>query len=253
MGGKMSCSLNNNSGTVEFSAVSFASGEYRCAHHGTWVRGPKSGRTCVVKTYKSQRYAAFVDDIKIAKIAKSIATEFNNQRKGKRQMTFIIPELGKISSASCLHMLCCGARAGDAVTVEDFIPGEYEKFVSNNGTLKFHGTLSSFTHFSYYCSKQRLVIVDLQGVRTSKGYTLTDPAIHSTETMGHGYGELDLGTVGIEAFFSTHKCEKACRGLPKPAKARYTYLDCEDIIKRKKRSQYVTVVEDSDDRRVQTR
>tara|TARA_B100000795_G_C22733604_1_gene412418 strand:- start:67 stop:801 length:735 start_codon:yes stop_codon:yes gene_type:complete len=243
MGGKMSCTLNNNSATVEFSPTSFASGEYRRAHHATYTSGPKSGRSCVVKTYKAQRYAAFADDIKIAKIAKSIATEFNNSRKGKRQVTFIIPQLGKINRASCFNALCCGDHVGDAVTVEDFIPGEYEKFVSNNGTLKFHGTLSSFTHYSYWCSKQRLIIVDLQGVRTTKGYTLTDPAIHSTETMGHGYGELDLGTVGIEAFFSTHKCEKACRDLPKPNKARYTFLDCEDIIKRKKRNQYVVIGE----------
>jgi hypothetical protein len=101
----------------------------------------------------------------------------------------------------------------------------------------FWSNILGFTHFSYWCSKERLLIVDLQGVRTSNGYNLTDPAIHSTETLGGGYGELDLGTVGIEAFFSTHKCEKACRGLPKPAKARYTYLDCEDIIRRKKRSE----------------
>ena len=239
MGGKCTCSLKgSNHGTVEFNITSFASGEYRRAHHGRWLTGIKAGRSCVVKTYKSQRYAAFVDDIKIAKIAMSIAFEFNEQRKGKRQVNFIIPELATVSGGgSCLASCCFGIKGGDAVTVEDFIAGTYEKFVSNNGTLKYHGTLSCFTHFSYWCSKERLIIVDLQGVRTERGYKLTDPAIHSTETLGGGYGELDLGTVGIEAFFSTHKCEKACRGLPKPTKARYTYLDCEDIIKKKKRSQ----------------
>ena len=70
---------------------------------------------------------------------------------------------------------------------------------------------------------------------------LTDPAIHSVESLGRGYGELDLGSVGIEAFFATHKCEKVCRHLPRPAKARYTTVDCEEIIRQKKRSAYVVM------------
>jgi hypothetical protein len=147
MGGKCTCSLRGSiDGTVEFNTTSFASGEYRRAHHGCWLSGSKAGRACVVKTYKSQRYAAFVDDIKIAKIAMSIAAEFNEQRKGKRQVNFILPELATVSgSVGCLVACCMGIHAGDAVTVEDFIAGTYEKFVSNNGTLKYHGTLSCKT------------------------------------------------------------------------------------------------------------
>jgi hypothetical protein len=247
MGGTNSCAIIGG-GSVEFNSSAFAAGEYRKAHHGKWTSGPKSGKGCVVKTYKSQRYAAFVDDIKIAKIASSIAKEFNASLKpGKRQVKFIVPQLATISStASCFSSICFGLKVGDAVTVEDYISGTYEKFVSNNGTLKFHGTLSCFAHYSYWCSKERLIIVDLQGVRGDKNYILTDPAIHSKEHLGGGYGELDLGTVGIEAFFSTHKCEKACRGLPKPKKSRYTYIDCEDIIRRKKQSRYIAIVEDGD-------
>jgi hypothetical protein len=245
MGGTNSCTLKNGS-RVNFNTSSFASGEYRRAHHGKYTSGPKVGRRCVVKTYKVQRYASFSDDIKIAKIALSIAKQFNaSQKRNKRQITFIVPEIASITSiAGCCSTLCLGIRNGQAVTVEEYISGKYEKFVSNNGTLKFHGTLSCFAHYSYWCSKERLIIVDLQGTRGEKSYILTDPAIHSVEKLGGGYGELDLGTVGIEAFFSTHKCEKACRGLPKPKKSRYTCLDCEEIIRRKKRSQYVAFSED---------
>ena len=247
MGGTNSCAIQNGA-TIQFATSSFAAGEYRRAHTGKYTSGPRTGQTCVVKTYKAQRYAAFADDIKIAKIAKSIATEFNaSQKPSKRQVIFVIPELATVlSTASCVSPLCLGIRPGDALTVEDYIPGDYEKFVSNNGTLKFHGTLSCFAHYSYWCSKERLIIVDLQGVRGDKSYTLTDPAIHSKETVGGGYGELDLGTVGIEAFFSTHKCEKACRGLPKPTKSRYDWRDCEEIIRKKKRSLYSHSVEDAD-------
>ena len=113
--------------------------------------------------------------------------------------------------------------------------------VSNNGTYRFQGTLTAFVHYSFFASKGRLLVCDLQGVRQEKRYVLTDPAIHSVENLGRGYGELDLGSVGIEAFFATHTCEKVCRHLPRPAKARYTTLDCEEIIRQKKRSTYVVM------------
>ena len=77
-------------------------------------------------------------------------------------------------------------------------------------------------------------------MRSEKEYTLTDPAIHSVESLSRGYGDLDLGTVGIEAFFRTHKCSKVCKGLPKPEKMRYDYLDCERIMREKKSSAYVS-------------
>ena len=237
MGLTCSCRLSDGT-TVTFSARHFASGQYRCAHHGNY----RDGTACVIKTYKSQRYANFVDDVKVAKIAKEIADKFNAEPRCKRPITFLVPKIGRIESVGALGCCACGRlRRGDVVTVEPLLRGKYEKFVSNNGTYRFQGTLTAFVHYSYFASKGRLLVCDLQGVRQEKRYVLTDPAIHSVEQLGRGYGELDLGSVGIEAFFSTHKCEKLCRHLPRPAKARYTTLDCEEIIRQKKRSAYVVM------------
>ena len=56
----LTCSCRLSDGTeVTFSARHFASGQYRCAHHGNY----RDGTACVIKTYKSQRYANFVDDV----------------------------------------------------------------------------------------------------------------------------------------------------------------------------------------------
>ena len=161
-----------------------------------------SGAACVVKTYRSQRYANFVDDVKVAEIAKQIADKFNAEPTCKRPITFLVPKIGKITSVGLLGCTCGRLRCGDIVTVEALLRGKYEKFVSNNGTYRFQGSLTAFSHYSYFASKGRLLVCDLQGVRQEKRYLLTDPAIHSVEQLGRGYGELDLGSVGIEAFFN---------------------------------------------------
>ena len=241
MGGTCTCFVNDGAIRVSFELRPFARGEYRRAHHGRIESGPKRGNACVVKTYKSARYANFQDDIKIAKIAKQIADSFNGLRKQKKKIRFVVPQLGRVTETGLIARCCCAIDVGDTVTVEEFIPGTYEKFVSNNGTYKFAGTLTAFSHFSYHASKERLLICDLQGVRNERGYVLTDPSIHSIESLGTGYGELDLGSIGIEAFFSTHKCEKVCRDLAKPAKARYTTRDVEHVIRDRKRSAYVAM------------
>ena len=78
------------------------------------------------------------------------------------------------------------------------------------------------------------MIVDLQGERMKDKYVLTDPAIHSTsDYTGERFGELDCGTIGIEAFFSTHKCDKLCKMLPKPNVIRYTPMQCEEEMRKR--------------------
>ena len=232
-----SCSAKLADGSqVRYRAIAFSSGNYRKAYLGSYIDGVRKGQRCVVKICKSGRHRNYADDIKISELASAIAQKFNALPGVKRKVMFVKPEIAVVQTSFCLSP----ARPGERVLVEPYIDGKYEKFISNNGTLLFHGTLSCFCHYSFWASKQRLIIVDLQGVRGARQYFLTDPAIHSVEdSCGHGYGELDLGCVGIEAFFSTHKCEKNCRGLPKPAKSRYTFLDCEDIMKRKKGKTYV--------------
>ena len=177
--GQSQCTLDANGAKVSFGNRAFASGEYRRAHKGKYVSGPKRGRPCVVKIYKSRRHENWEGEINIARTAKRVADAFNHlpSRRRRGPVRILVPALGTISGvAGCM----APARMGQRVTVEDFIVGRYEKFVSNNGTFRFPGTLTAFAHFSYDHSGGELIVVDLQGVRTDNGYTLTDPAIHST-------------------------------------------------------------------------
>lgn len=79
----------------------------------------------------------------------------------------------------------------------------------------------AFSHFSYYMSKGRIMVVDLQGVLQAhknglREYVLTDPAIHKRQQrklghlrLGH-FGRTDRGEKGMKAFWASHVCTDAC-------------------------------------------
>jgi hypothetical protein len=89
--------------------------------------------------------------------------------------------------------------------------------------------IQAFSHFTYECSKQNLVVVDLQGTlvldHQPPEVVLTDPAIHTRRRQidQHKHhnphlsrlnlGRTDRGDQGIAFFFQTHECGPTCRRL----------------------------------------
>lgn len=80
----------------------------------------------------------------------------------------------------------------------------------------------AFSHYTYVRSGGNLMVVDLQGELRkrqdgSKEFLLTDPAIHKRRKHEHlrhlNFGRTDRGRKGMNAFFSSHKCNDACRLL----------------------------------------
>ena len=73
------------------------------------------------------------------------------------------------------------------VTVEQFIPGEFVKYVNNTGNItpvndvdKAKGQKAEcLVHFSYMKSHKKLMLVDIQG----SSYNSYDPEIASTDLM----------------------------------------------------------------------
>ena len=66
----------------------------------------------------------------------------------------------------------------DCVTVEEFLPGDFQKYINNNGSrclndLDITEKAETFVHYTYEKFNNRLMITDLQGV----GYQLCDPEI----------------------------------------------------------------------------
>ena len=74
----------------------------------------------------------------------------------------------------------------------------------------------AFSHFSHHATGGKMLVCDLQGVwNSSDGFMLTDPVVHYNSRTGarHKNGATDQGQVGIDKFFSTHKCNRLCDRL----------------------------------------
>ena len=110
---------------------------------------------------------------------------------------------------------------GIPVTVEEFIPGNFEKYSSNTVLMEQARSdehlviiqqAECFMHFSYEMTNKELLVVDLQGV----GYELCDPEIASTVLLEDGELNFCAGNLSqnaIENFLDNHTCNKFCEML----------------------------------------
>lgn len=82
--------------------------------------------------------------------------------------------------------------------------------------------VQAFSHFTYWNSRRKMLVCDLQGVKSTCPdkdragvFELTDPVIHYRSKSGRSqvYGRTDLGKRGIHSFFETHECNDVCRLL----------------------------------------
>ncbi|RHX97000.1 hypothetical protein DYB25_011468, partial [Aphanomyces astaci] len=71
---------------------------------------------------------------------------------------------------------------------------------------------AAFSHWTWHVTKGKLMVVDLQGQRTSKGLVLTDPAVHCVDLERFNSGT-NLGVRGMDAFFHSHQCNSICNAL----------------------------------------
>ncbi|ETV75399.1 hypothetical protein H257_10250 [Aphanomyces astaci] len=92
---------------------------------------------------------------------------------------------------------------------------------NNNVTIAVEDVPQAFSHFTYFKSRRKALVCDLQGVLNTKStppeFHLTDPVIHH---RGHGkvrkYGRTDHGIGGMHRFFQTHECNRLCELLNLP-------------------------------------
>ena len=73
-------------------------------------------------------------------------------------------------------------NTGEYVTVEEFVPGTFVKYLNNDGRIcgevtDMHKKASSLVHFSFIKSNKKLMVVDIQGC----GHSLFDPEIASSD------------------------------------------------------------------------
>lgn len=94
--------------------------------------------------------------------------------------------------------------------------------------------VQAFSHFTYRNSRRKMLVCDLQGVKSTCPdkdragvFELTDPVIHYRSKSGRSqvYGRTDLDKRGINSFFKTHECNDVCRLLGLSRQAVYPSKD----------------------------
>ncbi|XP_038062567.1 alpha-protein kinase 1-like [Patiria miniata] len=229
---------------VTFENNWFDEGASRYAYKGTFHGDPRlEGKPCVTKVYKEEwyerlsEYAWEADDRAYCK-AQEMAQLFNIRYNTSKPIEFVRPEFTKVETRAAFKFLgfipferyVKGKRPGTSdsvsniipahatVAVESYLEGDYVKFNSNFGYLGRAdiATPAAFSHFTYHESEGKVLVCDLQGVRSSSRYMFTDPAVNSSSTKLGLYGSTDLGKAGIVKFFLKHRCNELCKGLKKP-------------------------------------
>ncbi len=199
---------------------SFAEGGFRNAFLATDV---SNSNKWVIKEYKKEHMEPLLSQLNMSadqhtrkqvqmhSVARSIAQSF--ERK-------VPSSFGKSFSYNKVYYSSIG---NVPVTVEEYIPGMFEKYINNNGLISKASSQSEeviekascFAHFSYVHTNMQIMVLDLQGVE----YTLCDPEIASTRLLEDGELNFCAGNLSCNAiyqFFVDHICNKYCKMLALP-------------------------------------
>eukprot|EP00794_Sanderia_malayensis_P013091 gene13089-14433_t len=110
---------------------------------------------------------------------------------------------------------------GKPVTVEEFIPGNFQKHINNTGQIRQAESAEDriliekaecLVHYSYVHTKKQMMVLDLQGV----DYVLCDPEIATTILEEDGELNFCAGNLSFKAintFLDGHSCTTYCQML----------------------------------------
>jgi len=146
--------------------------------------------------------------------ADKYARRFKSRKKQRRKTVGELQDVPSIRMlrAEVIRLKDASAKGGfQYLAVESEMTGTYTKYNSNNGYVNASSCLpckvaQAYSHFSYEESKQKEIVVDIQGCE----YTYTDPQLHSRSKE---FGRADRGIPGIQDFFQTHHCNFICKAL----------------------------------------
>ena len=199
----------------------FASGGFRNAHMAYSKTNELGTKDWVVKQYKNDAAITIketlnmpIEDhtrkqVQLHQVASNIVLQFNNRAPAK---------FGKQFSYNKVYY---STYKDVPVTVEQFVPGEFCKYINNDGQCCLSGDplkneifekAECLAHFSYVHSNEKLMLLDLQG----SDYVLYDPEI-ATKQLQDGETETETyfcagntSYVGISKFLQEHICNDFC-------------------------------------------
>ena len=213
-----------NKAVIEFGIEerSFASGGFRNAHMAYSKTNELGTKNWVLKQYKNDAALTIketlnmpIEDhtrkqVQLHQVASNIVLQFNNRAPA---------EFGKQFSYNKVYY---STYKDVPVTVEQFVPGEFRKYVNNDGKCccldeeskdELVNKAECLAHFSYIHSNGNLMLLDLQG----SDYVLYDPEIATKELLdGENESETyfcagNTSYLGIEKFLQEHICSDFCK------------------------------------------
>lgn len=162
--------------------------------------------------YNTEKYYKQLVEVQV--VSKFLASEFAEVAKGEKSLRFLNVYLAQVE------------KTGVYFTVEDYMEGDFIKWMNNAGIVNeedYACTLNAFSHWTYQATNHYLLVTDLQGFKLADcSYLLTDPAITCLDDWDR-FSSTNLGKKGLKKFFQTHQCNSICNKL-KLARHKYQTL-----------------------------
>lgn len=155
---------------------------------------------------------SYFKDVAMQTHAQVFANKFNDHRAPKR-VAFL--DSWVIEFVDREHLDHYEPMGPQVMAVEPLLEGTYRKYNNNMDWTEVcaRNTPQAFSHFTYECSEQKIIIVDVQGVND----IYTDPQFHTIEGINDPrFGTGNLGKLGMDAFFAKHRCNSICTFLKLP-------------------------------------
>ena len=216
---------------VSVYTTKFASGGFRDAFK-CLEAGPNVGKKYwVLKLYNDKARNTIINQLSMTmedharkqvqmhEVAKHIATKMS--KKAPRQF----------GSTFYYNKVYYTKFEGHHATIEEFINGDFVKYVNNNGYCvvppnsstqddkAIYEKAETLVHYSYALSEGKMMLIGIQGC----GYALCDPEIATESLKADDDDDTDnseilfccgnLSTMAIQGFLNDHACNKYCKML----------------------------------------
>jgi len=180
---------NNIDALVKLAPLPFSQGESRFARHSCL-----NGEAAIAKHFKQHLDDSDSDD-------QGDAVSLEDACLTLSEVSAVASFLAEMFSASQpqgekIIVLPSHTASGDGqvpFNIEDPLPvSEFQRYSNNIGWWEsdVHSTLMRFTQWSHEATRGHMMVVDLQGARTTGGWTLTDPCILCADVQRFGSGNL---------------------------------------------------------------
>ena len=198
---------------IKIAAQPFAEGTQRIVYYGIDCSFD-SLKKVVLKEFKYlgnglNKLASYKEQMEVQSVSAFLAQEFNKHKPEEAKKVFFTKVVVVWLYDRSKPFYC---------SQEPLIEGPYVKYNSNSGFVnkdEYAATLNAFSHWTYQVTNHYLMVVDLQGVKstspTGPRFALTDPALHCKDVTR--FCSTNLGNEGMRRFFRTHHCNSICRAM----------------------------------------